>query len=171
MVNISLPTFHSNLGRNIRLLSPQHVSICVARTLEWGDIMEVYSCGNRKLFTIDQAHVMTIPTSTKIVPNACIWCHLVILVIKSKSISKWIMPNWASHAHFSPFSNGLYQIGPLMPTMAHFQMDYAKLGLSYPLWPIKVDFDFIQRIYYLFEASWEFFLFTSISLSPVDKRN
>ena len=43
-----------------------------------------------------------------------------------------------------------------MPTLAHFQMDYAELGLLCPLWPIKVDFDFIQRIYYLFEASREF---------------
>ena len=67
-----LPTFHLNLGRNIRLLSPQHVRIHIARTLEWGDIMEVYSYGNRKLFTLDQAHVMTIATSTKFVPNACI---------------------------------------------------------------------------------------------------
>ena len=67
-----LPMFHSNLGQNIRLLSPQHVRIRVARTLEWGDVMEVYSCGNRKLFTLDQAHVMTIAISTKIVPNACI---------------------------------------------------------------------------------------------------
>ena len=81
------------------------------------------------------------------------------------------MPNWASHAHFSLFSNGLCQIGALMPTLAHFQMDYAKLGLSCPLWPIKVDFGFIQRIYYLFEASRGFFLYTSVSLSPVDKRN
>ena len=118
--------------------------------------MEVYSYGNRKLFTLDQAHVMTIATSTKIVPNACIWYHLVILIIKSKPISKWIMPNWASHAHFSPFSNGLCQIGPLMPTLVYFQMDCAKLGLSCPLWPIKMDFGFIQEIYYLFEASREF---------------
>ena len=80
------------------------------------------------------------------------------------------MPNWASHAHFSPFSNGSCQIGPLMPTLAYFQMDHAKLGLSCPLWPIKVDFGFIQRIYYLFDSSWEF-LYTSISLSPVDKWN
>ena len=43
-----------------------------------------------------------------------------------------------------------------MPTLAYFQMDYAELGLSCPLWPIKVDFGFIQRIYYLFEASREF---------------
>ena len=48
------------------------------------------------------------------------------------------------------------KIGPLMPTLAHFQMDYAELGLSCPLWPIKMDFGFIQRIYYLFEASREF---------------
>ena len=119
--------------------------------------MEVYSCGNRQLFTLGQAHVMTITTSIKIVPNACIWYHLVILVIKPKPISKWIVPNWASHAHLNPFPNGLCQIGPFMPILAHFQMDYVKLGLSCPLWPIKVDFDFIQRIYYLFEASREFF--------------
>ena len=118
--------------------------------------MEVYSCGNHKLFTLDQAHIMTIATSTKIVPNVCIWYHLVIFVIKPKPIFKWIMTNWVSHAQFSPFSNGLCQIGPLMPTLAHFQMDYAELGLSCPLWPIKVDFGFIQRIYYLFEASREF---------------
>ena len=45
-------------------------------------VMEVYSCGNCKIFTLDQAHVMTIATSIKIVPNACIRYHLVILVIK-----------------------------------------------------------------------------------------
>ena len=156
IVNITLPTFHSNLGWNIWLLLSQHVRIRIVRTLEWGDVMEVYSCGNCKLFTLDQAHVMTIATSTKIVPNACIWYHLVILVIKPKPISKWIMPNWAFHAYFGPFPNGLCQIGPLMPTLAHFPMDHSKLGLSCPLWPIKVDFDFIQRIYYLFDLSWEF---------------
>ena len=102
IVNITLPTFHSNLGRSIWLLSPQHVCIRVARTLEWGDVIEVYSCGNRKLFTLDQAHVMTRATSTKFVPNACIWYHLVILVIKPKPIFKWTMSNWASHAHYGP---------------------------------------------------------------------
>ena len=133
IVNIMLPTFHSNLGRSIWLFSPQHIRICVTRTLEWGDVMEIYSCGNRQLFTLGQAHVMKIATSTKFVPNACIWYHLVILVIKSKPISKWIMLNWASHARFSPFSNGSCQMGHLMPTLAHFQMNYAKLGLSCPL--------------------------------------
>ena len=66
-----------------------------------------------------------------------------------------------------PFSD------PCNKAQAHFQMDYVELGLSCPLWPIfkwiipnlashahygpfKVDFDFIQRIYYLFEASREF---------------
>ena len=151
-----LPTFHSNLGWNIWLLLPQHVRIRVTRTLEWGDVMEVYSCGNRKFFTLDQAYVMTIATSTKIVLNACICYYLGILVIQPKPISKWIMPNWAFHAHFSAFSNGSCQIRALMPTLTHFQMDYAKLGLSCPLWPIKADFGFIQRIYYLFDSSWEF---------------
>ena len=116
--------------------------------------MKVYNYGNRKLFTLDRAHVMTIATSTKIVPNACIWYHLVILEIKSKPIFKWILSNWASHAHFSPFLNRLWQIGP-----------------SCPLWPIKVDFGFIQRIYYLFETSREFFLHTLVSLSSIDKWN
>ena len=139
-----LHTFHSNLGWNIWLLSPQHIRIRVARTLEWGDVMEVYSCGNRQLFTLDQAHVMTIATSPKFVPNAYVWYHLVILVIKLKPISKWIMPNWAFHTYFNPFSNGSCQIGPLIPTMA-----------------IKVDFGFIQRIYYLFEASREFLTYVS----------
>ena len=99
---------------------------------------------------------MTIATSTKFVPNACILCHLVILLIKPKPISKWIRPNWAFHAHFNPFSSGSCQIGPFMPILAHFQMYRAKLGLSCPLWPIKVDFGFIQRIYYLFDSSREF---------------
>ena len=94
--------------------------------------MEVYSCGNRKLFTLGQAHVMTIATSTKFIPNACILCHLVILIIKPKPISKWIRPNWAFHAHFNPFLIGSCQIGPFMPILAHFQMDRAKLG---PLMP------------------------------------
>ena len=83
---------------------------------------------------------MTIATSTKIVPNACIWYHLVIPVIKLKPI----------------FQMDYAKIGPLMPTLAHFQIEYAKLGLSCPLWPIKVDFDFIQRIHYLFDSFWEF---------------
>ena len=43
------------------------------------------------------------------------------------------------------FLNGSGQIGPFMPILAHFQMDRAKLGLSCPLWPIKVDFGFIQK--------------------------
>ena len=38
--------------------------------LEWGDVMKIYSCGNRQLFTLDQAHVMTIATSIKIVLDA-----------------------------------------------------------------------------------------------------
>ena len=95
--------FHLNLGRNIWLLSPQHVRIHIALTLEWGDVMEVYSYGNRKLFTLDQAHIMTIETSIKIVLNACIWYYLGILVIKSKPISKWTMPSWVFHTHFNPF--------------------------------------------------------------------
>ena len=148
--------FHLNLGWNIRLLSPQHVRIRVVRTLEWGDVIEVYSYGNRQLFTLGQAHVMTIATFIKIIPNACIWYHLVILVIKPKPISKWIVPIWASHAHLNPFPNGLCQIGPFMPILAHFQMDYIKMGLSCPLWPIKVDFGFIQRVYYSFDSSREF---------------
>ena len=113
---------------------------------------------------------MTIATSTKIVPNTCI-SHLMILVIKSKPIFEWIMPNWDSHAHFSLFPNGLCQIGHFMPILAHFQMDHAKLGLSYPLWPIKVDFYFIQRIYYLFEASREFSYIRRFRCPLVDKRN
>ena len=129
--------FHSNLGWNIQLLSPQHVRIRFAWTLEWGDIMEVYSCGNRKLFTLDQAHVMTIATSTKIVPNACILCHLVIFIIKSKPISKWIVQNWASHTHY-----GLLR------------------------WTLVLFKGFTTCLIRL-----ESFLHTSVSLSPVDKRN
>ena len=99
---------------------------------------------------------MTIVTSTKIVPNACILCHLVILIIKPKPIFERFRPNWAFHAHFNPFLSGSRQIGLFMPILAHFQMNRAKLGLSCPLWPIKVDFGFIQRIYYLFDSSREF---------------
>ena len=43
-----------------------------------------------------------------------------------------------------------------MPILAHLQMDYVKMGLSCPPWPIKVDFGFIQRVYYLFYSSREF---------------
>ena len=57
-------------------------------------------------------------------------------------------PSNKAQAHFQ-----MDYVGPIMPTLAHFQMEYAKLGLSCPLWPIKVDFGFIQWIYYLFEAS------------------
>ena len=64
------------------------------------------------------------------------------------------MPNWASHAHFSPFSNGLCQIGPLMPTMAH------KGGL----WIYSKD---LLLIWGISRA----FLHMSVSLSPVDKWN
>ena len=49
-----------------------------------------------------------------------------------------------------------YASGPFMPALSHFQMDNAKLGLLCPLWPIEVDFGFIQKVYYLFEASREF---------------
>ena len=125
------------MGRNIRLLSPQHVLIRVTRTLEWGDVMEVYSYGNRNLFTLDQAHVMTIAISTKIVLNACIWYHLVILVRKPKPISKWIMSNWTSHAHYGPLR-----------------------------WILVLFKEFTTCLIRL-----ESFLHTSVSLSPVDKRN
>ena len=75
------------------------------------------------------------------------------LLCPLKPISKWIMPNWASHSHFSPFLNGLCHIGPFMPVLAHLQMDYVKIGPLMPTMAIKVDFGFIQRIYYLFDSS------------------
>ena len=51
-----------------------------------------------------QLMYMTLVTSTSIIPNACILCHLVILIIKHKPIFKWIIPNWASHAHSGPLT-------------------------------------------------------------------
>ena len=50
-------------------------------------------------------------------------------------------------------------------------MDYAKLGLSCPLWPIEMDFGFIQKDLLLVCFVSRVFLHTSVSLSPVDKRN
>ena len=97
---------------------------------------------------------MTIATSTKIVPNACILCHLVILLINPKPISKWIMPNWAYHAHFSPFPNGSCKI----------RASHAHFG---PLeWTLALFKGFTTCLIRL-----ESFLHTSVSLSPVDKRN
>ena len=112
---------------------------------------------------------------------------ILIINLKPIPIFKWIMLNWASHAHFSPFSNGLCQIGPLMPTLDHFQMDYAELGLSCPLWPIFkwIMSNWVSHAYYgplrwtlvLFKGfttyliRLESFLHTSVSWSPIDKRN
>ena len=63
------------------------------------------------------------------------------------------------------------KLGPFMPILAHFQMDRAKLGLSCPLWPIKVDFGFIQRIYYLFDSSREFSYIRRFHYPLLIKRN
>ena len=64
------------------------------------------------------------------------------------------MPNWAFHAHFSPFSNGSCQIGPLMPSMAHYG----------GLWFYSKDLLLVWGVLRVF-------LYTSVSLSPIDKRN
>ena len=74
-----------------------------------------------------------------------------------------------------------------MPTLAHFQMDYAELGLSCPLQPIFkwIILNWVSHAHYgplrwtlvLFKGfttcliHLESFLYTSVLLSPVDKRN
>ena len=54
-----------------------------------------------------QLMYMTLVTSTSIIPNACILCHLVIFQIKPKPIYKWTMSKWPFNAHKGPFEMDL----------------------------------------------------------------
>ena len=76
--------------------------------------MEVYSCGNRKLFTLDSAYVMTLVTSTKIFPNCMCFMPFSDILNKVQDHYKWIISNWAFHAQ------------------AHFQMDYKRNQANNP---------------------------------------
>ena len=58
IVNITLPTFHSNLGRGTWLLSLTTRTIRVAWPLSGKTYMDVYSCGSRSLLP-DSSHVVT----------------------------------------------------------------------------------------------------------------
>ena len=104
---------------SIRSLSLHHVLIHVTWTLKWGD-KQMYIAVGVVAFYPRLSPCNNLATSIKIFSNYMCFMPYSNSYNKVQAHYKWIISNWASHAHYSPFVKGPCQDRPFMPITTHW---------------------------------------------------